>query len=203
MNTDDAKFNEIIGLVRELQHLQQQAAQDYTAVVDEILLTQSRDIQRIEHTLDRLLDYCGHDSVLQLYKKLCRHYWNIDPAATADYVNAYREYWDSGTLKAGAGLSEKAIRDGYTRFKAATDAKELAAIAQKHGLATAALQAFVDGILDRMIFDGEQLGDLMAPLDLGWKARTQAELALMEELHPLLTKRAQGRDISGLRAYEQ
>jgi type I restriction enzyme R subunit len=61
----------------------------------------------------------------------------------------------------------------------------------------------VDGILARMIFDGEQLSDLMAPLDLGWKARTQAELALMEELHPLLTKRAQGRDISGLSAYEK
>ena len=108
-----------------------------------------------------------------------------------------------GTLKAGEGLSEKAIRDGYARFKAEKDAKALATIAQKHGLATAALQAFVDGILNRMIFDGEQLGDLMAPLDLGWKARTEAELALMEDLHPLLTKRAQGRDISGLRAYEQ
>jgi len=54
-----------------------------------------------------------------------------------------------------------------------------------------------------MIFDGEQLSDLMTPLDLGWKARTQAELALMKELHPLLTKRAGGRDISGLSAYEQ
>jgi len=52
--------------------------------------------------------------------------------------------------------------------------------------ATAALQTFVDGILDRMIFDGEQLGDLMAPLDLGWKARTQAELALMEDLQGTL-----------------
>ena len=68
---------------------------------------------------------------------------------------------------------------------------------------TAALQSFVDGILDRMIFDGEQLGDLMAPLALGWKARTQAELALMADLHPLLIKRAGGRDISGLSAYEQ
>ena len=77
------------------------------------------------------------------------------------------------------------------------------AIAAKHGLATAALQRFVDGILDRMIFDGEQLSDLMAPLDLGWKARTQAELTLMEDLHPLFTKRAGGRDISGLSAYEQ
>jgi type I restriction enzyme, R subunit len=108
-----------------------------------------------------------------------------------------------GTLQAGEGLSETAIRDGYTRFKAEKNAKELAAIAQKHGLTTAALQTFVDGILDRMIFDGEQLGDLLAPLDLGWKARTQAELALMADLHPLLTKRAGGRDISGLSAYEQ
>lgn len=90
-----------------------------------------------------------------------------------------------GTLKAGEGLSETAIREGYTRFKTEKDIKELAAIAGKHGLATTALQTFVDGILDRMIFDGEQLSDLMAPLDLGWKARTEAELSLMADLHPL------------------
>ena len=108
-----------------------------------------------------------------------------------------------GTLKAGEGLSETAIREGYTRFKAEKNAKELATIAARHGLTTAALQSFVDRILDRMIFDGEHLSDLMAPLDLGWKARTQAELALMADLHPLLTKRARGRDISGLSAYAQ
>ena len=107
------------------------------------------------------------------------------------------------TLKAGEGLSEIVIRDGYTRFKAEKDTQELTAIAARHRLAPAALHTFVDGILQRMIFDGEQLSDLMAPLDLGWKARTQAELALMTEVHPLLIKRAQGRDISGLRAYEQ
>ena len=70
-------------------------------------------------------------------------------------------------------------------------------------LTIAALQTFVDGILDRMIFDGEHLSDLMAPLDLGWKACSQAELALMADLCPLLTQRAGGRDISGLSAYEQ
>ncbi|MEA1763925.1 type I restriction endonuclease subunit R [Pseudomonas syringae pv. tomato] len=107
------------------------------------------------------------------------------------------------TLKAGEGLSESAIRSGYIRFKQKKDAAELADIARKHQLPPDALQVFVDGILQRMIFDGEQLSDLMAPLDLGWKARTQAELALMEDLHPLLTKRAQGRDISGLSAYEK
>lgn len=125
-------------------------------------------------------------------------------SADAKFMNerdAIAEY--IGTLKEGEGLSEAAIRNGYSRFKAEKNAKEIAAIAAKHRLAVGALQTFVDRILDRMIFDGEQLSDLMAPLDLGWKARTQAELALMEDLHPLLTKRAGGRDISGLSAYEQ
>ena len=106
-----------------------------------------------------------------------------------------------GTLKAGEGLSETAIRDGYTRFKEEKNAGELAVIATKHRLAITALQTFVAGIIEREIFDGEQLGDLMAPLDLGWKERTEAELALMKDLHPLFIKRARGRDISGLSAY--
>lgn len=107
------------------------------------------------------------------------------------------------TLKAGEGLSESAIREGYSQFKEHKDSDELAAIASKHQLTPDALQEFVEGILQRMIFDGERLSDLMAPLDLGWKARAQAEQALMKELHPLLNKRAQDREISGLSAYEQ
>ena len=102
------------------------------------------------------------------------------------------------TLKEGEGLSERDIREGYQRFKAEKNAQELAAIAGKHGLATAALQGFVDGILQRMIFDGEQLTDLMEPLGLNWKTRRVKELALMEDLVPVLNKRSQGREISGL-----
>jgi type I restriction enzyme R subunit len=125
-------------------------------------------------------------------------------SADAKFINERDDIAEYiGTLKAGEGLSEAAIRDGYIRFKAEKSARELAAIAARHGLPTAALQTFVDGILDRMIFDGEQLSDLMAPLNLGWKARTQAELSLMEECAPYLVKRAGGRDISGLSAYEQ
>lgn len=107
------------------------------------------------------------------------------------------------SLEANQPLDEKAIREGYERFKAEKKTRELAAIADKHGLAANALQAFVDDILRRRIFDGEQLSDLMAPLQMGWKARTQKELALMEDLGPLLRKLAQGREISGLSAYER
>jgi type I restriction enzyme, R subunit len=106
-------------------------------------------------------------------------------------------------LKVGEGLDEAAIRAGYQRFKAEKHAIEVAAIAQKHGLQPEALQTFVDTILDRMIFDGEQLTELLAALHLGWRARTERELALMVDLVPLLKKRANGRDISGLKAYEE
>lgn len=107
------------------------------------------------------------------------------------------------TLKAGEGLSEKAIREGYSRFKAEKNAAELAGIAVKHGLPAQALQGFVDTILQRMIFDGEVLTDLMEPLGLNWRARRVKELELMADLMPLLLKRAGGREISGLSAYEQ
>ncbi|HLL04138.1 MAG TPA: type I restriction endonuclease subunit R [Myxococcaceae bacterium] len=107
------------------------------------------------------------------------------------------------SLEAEKPLDVKAVREGYQRFKAERDEMELAAVAQKHGLAAESLKNFVAGILDRLIFDGEQLTSLLAPLELGWRARTQKELALMNDLVPLLKKRAGGREISGLNAYEQ
>jgi type I restriction enzyme R subunit len=106
------------------------------------------------------------------------------------------------SLQVGKSLSVKAIHEGYQAFKAAKAAHDLAVIADNHRLEPQALQAFVDTIMSRMIFDGEKLSDLLAPLDLGWKARTQAELALMDDLLPVLHKLAQGREISGLAAYE-
>jgi type I restriction enzyme R subunit len=106
------------------------------------------------------------------------------------------------SLQRVKGLNEKEIREGYQAFKAEKSAQELAAIAQKHGLERVAIQNFVEGIMNRMIFDGEHLSDLLAPLGLGWKDRTKKELALMEDLVPLLKKLAQGREISGLAAYE-
>jgi len=106
------------------------------------------------------------------------------------------------SLEVGKALNENEIKTGYQNFKAAKQAAELAAIASRHGLGTAVLKEFVEGIVTRMIFDGEQLTDLLAPLELSWKERRVKELALMADLVPLLKKQAQGKEISGLKAYE-
>ena len=106
------------------------------------------------------------------------------------------------SLTAGEGLDEAAIRAGYDQFKITRQAKETADLARTHGLTTEAFATFVETILKRMIFDGEQLTDLLEPLGLGWRKRRERELALMADLVPFLNKRAHGRDISGLSAYE-
>lgn len=106
------------------------------------------------------------------------------------------------TLEVGKGLDEKSIREGFQKFKAEKSTKELDAVANKHAIEPDSLQAFVDKILERMIFDGEKLSDLLEPLGLGWRDRTKKELELMEDLIPLLKKLANGREIVGLKAYE-
>lgn len=110
------------------------------------------------------------------------------------------EYIDS--LQVGVALNANEIKAGYQQFRDQKNNKEINIIAEKYGIEIQSLQAFIQEIIDRMIFDGEKLSDLLAPLDLSWRERTQKELDLMADLIPLLKKLADGREIVGLNAYE-
>ncbi len=101
------------------------------------------------------------------------------------------------------GKTEDEIRNGYEDFKTEKYAKELKAIAEKHGLSVASLQTFVNDIVERKIFNGEKLNDLLEPLELGWRDRTRKETELMNDLVPLLKRLVPGQEISGLKAYEE
>ena len=94
MTHDDHPPRAILDLVDSMRALAQRAALQYRPVVDAILRTGSRDAHHTGHTLDSLLDCCGYEPVVLMYRQLCRHYWQFDPAATAFYINAYRERWD-------------------------------------------------------------------------------------------------------------
>jgi type I restriction enzyme R subunit len=100
------------------------------------------------------------------------------------------------------GQSVDELKNNFETFKIEKHERELARIARDNGLKTKELKIFVEGIMERMIFDGEQLTDLMEPLELGWKERRNRELQLMEDLVPQLKKQAEGREISGLQPYE-
>ena len=89
-------FAKIVGLAAGLRELQEAAVIQYTPIVESIIATRGRDVRHIEQILDGLLDFACHPAGLLLYRRLCRHYWDIDPAATVAYVNAYREMWGEG-----------------------------------------------------------------------------------------------------------
>jgi type I restriction enzyme R subunit len=156
---------------------------DYDYIMNLIARYTDQDPKKLKITRDQLIGLIESD------------------AKFLDERDAISEYVRS--LEAGKALDEDQVKNSYQQFKHEKQAKELADVAGKHGLPPEALSHFVDGILGRMIFDGEQLVDLLAPLNLGWRERTQRELALMDDLVPLLKKRAGGRTISGLSAYEQ
>src|SRR5437763_1340628 len=91
----DPFFEAIAELAGSIYQLGWQAAREYEPIVQTIVRSGCTDANHIERTLDGLLDFCGNPDALLLYRKLCRHYYGLDPAAAAFYVNAYREMWDS------------------------------------------------------------------------------------------------------------
>ena len=90
-----ALLGDLSAAIAPLQILHQQAVETHAPTVREILRNGSRDARLIEQTLDHLLDHACIPQGLALFKSLCRHYWQLNPQATASYINAYREMWDS------------------------------------------------------------------------------------------------------------
>jgi hypothetical protein len=88
-------FDEIKVLAVAVNNLQKQMAVALAPKVLSIIQQRSRDVAAIEATLDQLLSCAGHSEGLKLFKSLCRHYYDIDPAAAARHVYDYREMWDS------------------------------------------------------------------------------------------------------------
>ena len=88
-------LDDLASVIAPLQALHQQAVEAHMPTVREILQTGSRDARLIEHTLDHLLDHACIPQGLAIFKFLCRHYWQLNPQATASYIHAYREMWDS------------------------------------------------------------------------------------------------------------
>ena len=88
-------LSDLSAAIAPLQTLHEQAVETHALTVREILRSGSRDARLIEHTLDHLLDHACIPQGLAIFKALCRHYWKLNPQATASYISAYREMWDS------------------------------------------------------------------------------------------------------------
>jgi hypothetical protein len=89
MMTD--KFAE---LAPQISALFRQAIEGAKVAVDDIIRSGDQDTNRIDHQLDHMLGFCCDPEMLVIFKRLCRYYFTIDPLATGEHIEAYREMWD-------------------------------------------------------------------------------------------------------------
>lgn len=87
-------------IAKKIQNLAKTAVISFEREFNEIIDSRCMDAYQIEHTLDGMLNFCFDKSILEMYRKLCRYYYNIDQKSATGYVYAYRDMWDpKGTEK--------------------------------------------------------------------------------------------------------
>ena len=86
-------------LAESIEQNRQQAYEIYKEGVDRIYVDNVQNVNKIERLLDYILTYCSDEKMLLLFKKLCRHYYKIDPVATAEYVAIYKDMWEEDNQK--------------------------------------------------------------------------------------------------------
>ena len=106
---------DIIAAARKISKLAAQAISGYLPAVNAVIASGCKDKCRIEKLLDFMLDFCWDKQMLELYKRLCRYYYKIDPHAAAGYVLAYRDMWDNGSAQQGAGRISRDDREKKVR----------------------------------------------------------------------------------------
>ena len=104
-------FERLISIIKpiaeEMQTLARKAEEQYNPLVNHLINTKSKDIQKIEYTLDLLLDVAWDDRVLSLFKLLCRHLYSINPESAASYVYTWKEMWGE---EAGMEVENRGIQ---------------------------------------------------------------------------------------------
>ena len=81
--------------------------QRYVIIKDEIehmIRNSINDNMQIERKLDEMLDillFYETDDSLLTFRKLCKYYFDINPQATVDYINYYKEQNDPEGVKFG------------------------------------------------------------------------------------------------------
>ena len=85
--------------IKQFKNIELQAYNAYKPELECILSEKITNELKIETLLEGILNFCFNDKMLALFKQLCRYYWELNPQATAKYINYYREMWDDESLE--------------------------------------------------------------------------------------------------------
>lgn len=94
---------EIHGLAQQLKGLHDMAVAVYTPLVEDIC-SRVAPMKDVEWLLDYMFGFAGDDErMLLLYKRVCRHYWEVYPEMVAWHIMEYRKEYDPESLSGYKG----------------------------------------------------------------------------------------------------
>ena len=97
MEDESGILNDIKDLAKQICQLNEEAYHVYKPLVEDICNRRAPKME-VERLLDRLFGFAGNDRILELYKQVCRSYWQIYPDSIAYYIMDYRKYYDPESL---------------------------------------------------------------------------------------------------------
>ena len=98
---EDKELHDMVIAVIDLSKQRYEIAKNE---IEYIMRNNIKDEYIIEKQLDEMLDVlCVYetDEILLTFRRLCRYYFDINPQATADYINFYKQQNDPEETKFG------------------------------------------------------------------------------------------------------
>jgi len=93
----DELAKELKPIIQQLNALNDQAVAAYAPLVEDICSRKATE-KDVGWLLTWMLDFAGNERMLELYKRVCRAYWQIYPETIAYYIMEYRVFYDPESL---------------------------------------------------------------------------------------------------------
>ena len=94
-------LDKIVEIAKPLAELQEYRYNLISSNIKYILNNNIKDEREIEQALEDIFEFCDDEDALQLFRKLCGHYYKINPVATAHHVQWYINEYDPKKEKFG------------------------------------------------------------------------------------------------------
>jgi hypothetical protein len=89
---------EIKEIANQIRILHGEAYREYLEPVEILCANPDASENEVGLMLDYLLEFCGNDKVLDLYKRVCRAFYTKYPECIARYIMWYREEYENEKL---------------------------------------------------------------------------------------------------------
>ena len=81
-------------IVKSVKSINRQALLVYKPIVEDICSGRTVGVKELENVLDGLVSACLSDEILNLFKQVCRKFYNQYPEIITDYVMFYNEMYE-------------------------------------------------------------------------------------------------------------